>query len=251
MMARRNGGIGASLKIMIMLLVIFIAAMLFLLFFSEKVHGAEPECSYTLIGRDISGSHEFQAAQSEKATVRIIESRKACDEGMIMNIHENTFSSPEYVVQFKMPAREKIGYWGEELKKARYRAVSEYLEKSAKIPRKRCWTDLPNGIFLFGKILKEQPHKIKNLVLLSDMLPSTPELNENMIAQRGEQILSQMRANGLVADLKGVDCYVMGFSPVGVTVPVYKALEAFWRGYFEASGCNLRSLDVTFNRPIE
>ncbi|MCJ7817158.1 MAG: hypothetical protein MUP55_04845, partial [Candidatus Aenigmarchaeota archaeon] len=172
-------------------------------------------------------------------------------EGMVMHIHESTFSSPEYVVQFKMPPKHKIGYWGEGLRKAKSQAINEYLEKSAKIPRKRPYTDLSGGLFLFGKILREQSHKKKNLVLLSDMRPSTQDLNENMIAQKGEQILSQMKVNGLVAELKNVDVYVMGFSPVGLTVPVYKALEMFWRGYFEASGCNLRSMDVTFNRPID
>lgn len=251
LMARKREPAAESRKLMIVLLVIFIAAMLFLLFFSEKVHGAEPECIFTLIARDITGSHEPQSPESDRTVIRIMESRKPCDEGMVMHIHESTFSSPEYVVQFKMPPKHKIGYWGEGLRKAKSQAINEYLEKSAKIPRKRPYTDLSGGLFLFGKILREQSHKKKNLVLLSDMRPSTQDLNENMIAQKGEQILSQMKVNGLVAELKNVDVYVMGFSPVGLTVPVYKALETFWRGYFEASGCNLRSMDVTFNRPID
>jgi len=251
LMARRNSGIGASLKIMIILLAIFIAAMLFLLFFSEKVHGAEPECGFTLIAQDITGSHEPQSAESDRAVMRIIESRRPCDEGMVMYIHENTFSGPEFVARFRMPPKEKIGYWGEELRRAKSRGIGEYLEKAAKIPRKRCYTELPGGLFLFGKILKEQPHKIKNLVLLSDMRPSTPELNEKMIAERGDKILVHMKANGVIADLRCMNVYVMGFSPVGVRVPVYRALEAFWRGYFEASGCNLRCMDVMYNRQIE
>ncbi len=249
--SRRNRTISRSKKLMGILLAALLLVMILLVLFSGGLHAAEPACSFTLIAQDITGSDEPQWFETQKAVIRIIDSRKPCDEGMIIYIHDAGFSSTQYVVHFKMPPKEKIGYWGEEIKRAKAKAISEYLEKSSKIPRKRPSTELVGGIFLFGKILKEQPHKEKSLVLLSDMRPASGGLNGRAIAERGDAILAQMKANGLVADLRGTNVYVMGFSPVGLTLPAYKSLEAFWRGFFETSGCNVRGLDVGYSRPIE
>jgi|GEM_PF-4030511 len=250
-MSKENEASRRSRKIRNILLAVLIGGILFLLFFSDKVFGAETECCFTLIARDISGSHEPHSAEADRAVIGIIESMKPGDEGLVMNIHEQTFSNPALVIRFKMPAKDRVGYWGEELKAAKSRAINEYLRKSADIPRNRRWTELPEGIYLFGKILKEQPYKKKNLILLTDLRCSMPDLNEKMIAEKGEQILSRMKASGLVADLQGADVYVMGFTPAGLTINEFKALETFWRGFFQISGCNLRAMDVTYDRKIE
>ena len=85
---------------------------------------------------------------------------------------------------------------------------------------------------------------VRNLVLFSDMRQFTCEINEDMIAQRGDKIFAKIKADGLIPDMKGIDIYVMGASTAGIRLEKWRKLERFWRKFFAEAGGNLKCYSI-------
>jgi hypothetical protein len=228
---------------------------LFFVFLSERVFGADLQCSsYSVVAKDVTGSRpEQEMLEDIKGTFRFIENRKPGDAGLITFITAATFTKPEpeYEVHFRMPAKDKIGYFGEELKKKKAEVIREFLEKSQKIPKKRPGTALIDGNFMYTKILKEQEAKSKNLIYYSDMRQCAQGINEEAIVKNGDQVVARLKADGLIPNMKGIDVWCMGVSTHGLNVVQYQKIENFWRSFFSAAQANLRCYDFGRSRSIE
>ena len=182
-----------------------------------------------------------------------LEGRKPGDAGYTTIITERTFMNrePEYEVHFRMPAKDKIGYFGEELKKVKAGVIREFLEKWEKIPKKRPGTSLIDGNFMYAKILREHDEKLKNLIFFSDMRQCAQGINEESIVRNGDQVVARLKADGLIPNMKGIDVWCMGVSPNGLNVFQYQKIENFWRTFFAAAQANLRCYDFGRSRSID
>jgi hypothetical protein len=243
-----------SRPFLILLILLFLGAIIFFIFLSDRVFGADFPCSYSIIAQDVTGSRPDQEMlEDDKGIVRFIEGRKPGDAGLITFITAATFTKPEpeYEVHFKMPAKNKIGYFGEELRKRKADVIKEFLEKSRKIPPKREGTSLIDGNFMYAKILREQEAKLKNLIFFSDMRQCTQDINEQSIVRNGDQVVSKLKADGLIPNMKGIDVWCMGVSSNGLNVFQYQKIENFWRTFFSAAQANLRCYDIGRSRFID
>ncbi|MEI9475070.1 MAG: hypothetical protein WCO26_00625 [Deltaproteobacteria bacterium] len=243
-----------SQPLMIILILLFLGGITFFVFLSDRVFGADLQCSYSIIAKDVTGSRpEQEMLEDNKGIVRFIEGRKPGDAGHATIITEGTFMNPEpeYEVHFRMPAKNKIGYFGEEMKKVKAGVIREFLEKSQKIPKKRPGTSLIDAIFMYAKILREQEAKLKNLIFFSDMRQCSQGINEEAIVKIGDQVVARLKGDGLIPNMKGIDVWCMGVSPNGLNVFQYQKIENFWRTFFSAAQANLRCYDIGRSRFID
>lgn len=233
----RNKG---NLPLLVFAITIIVGMVLCFFFVSEAI--AKERCSYYLVALDSTGSTERDNLENQRAILRIIDSLKPCDEIQIMLITENTFSNPEFMLYETMPSR--AGYFNEEVRRKKISLINEFRRKTEKLDIERPATSLIDGINMFAKMCREHADKRQVLVIFSDMRQFTKEINEDMIVQRGDKVLTQLKADNLVPDMRGIEVYVMGVSTANIKIRNWKKLEAFWKNFFCEAGGNLKCYDM-------
>jgi hypothetical protein len=68
---------------------------------------------------------------------------------------------------------------------------------------------------------------------------------------RGEEILSSLRGDGLIPDMRGIEVYCRGVSTANFSLKAWKKLEEFWRSYFSMAGATLKCYDMGRTRQID
>jgi flagellar basal body-associated protein FliL len=251
---KRKRSLITSLPFLIIVILLFLAAIIFFLFPSGRVFGADLQCSYSIIAKDVTGSRpEQEMLEDDKGIVGFIIGRKPGDKGLSTIVTEGSFAKrePEYDVHFQMPAKNKVGYFNEEMTKVKRGVIREFLEKSQKIPKKRPGTSLIDAIFMYARILKEQDENLKNLIFFSDMRQCAQGINEESIVKKGDQVVARLKADGLIPNMKGINVWCMGVSSNGLNVFQYQKIENFWRTFFAAAQANLRCYDFGRSRSID
>lgn len=88
------------------------------------------------------------------------------------------------------------------------------------------------------------------VVLLSDMQDVEPGKWSFERAAPGEGLLDSWRQDGRIADLTGTTVLVFRCGPAhGIGNDHYRAIRAFWEGYFEAAGAKL--VAYSYHRDLE
>jgi hypothetical protein len=230
-------------------LIVFIGLLGVFFFLSEKGYAAETVDRYILFVDDYSGSMDEDAEENQRGIAKCLDSLKVGDEGQIMLITDQSFSNPENILRFKMPPR--AGYFPDEIKRKKAEIIRAYREKVGKIARGRPGTSLVDGMFMFAKILSEQEAKRRILVVFSDMRQCLPDFNEDTIITKGDSILSQLKGDGLIPPMKGIEVYCMGVTTRGLPLLAYRRLGQFWLNYFCAAGASLKCYDIGRTRSID
>ena len=225
-----------------MVLAILLGSIIFFFLLSEDAFGKPPECTYYLVAYDVTGSTDHDRLENQRAIMQLIDALKPCDEIQIMLITQDTFSSPEYLLSHKMPNR--TGYFNEEIKRKKIQIMREFKKRAEQVGNNRCATSLIDGIYMFAQMCREQRLSKKILVMFSDMRQFTREISEDMIVQRGDKILGQLKADDMIPDMRGIDIHVMGASTAGLSLQRWRKLERFWRKFFAASGGKLKSYSI-------
>jgi len=205
---------------------------------------------YVLLALDITGSTRLVKEQNEQACIRIIRSLKPGDCLNIIFVTEATFSNPEQLlVIFRMPLN--VGMGGTDLRRKQTQAINQFKKIMQEMPSERGSTSLVDGISLFSQILQEQDMPRKVLVLISDLREERRDFNIETISQKGSQILSQLKGDGLIPNLGNIEVYCLGIATTGLTPQKYQRLRNFWTGFWQLTGCRLISMDVGYNREID
>lgn len=238
-----------DMGLFLFLLTLFVGMLCLFFFLSEDILAAEPKGRFILIVNDYTGSVEEEANENHLGVVRVLDSLKVGDEGQIMLITERTFSKPENVIRFKMPT--SAGYFPEEIKRKKAEIMKEFRQRIQNIQRGRAATSIIDGMFMFAKILSEQEAKRRILVIFSDMRQCLPDFNEDTIISKGDMILSQLKGDGLIPPMKGIEVYCMGVSTRDLTLLAYRRLGQFWLNYFSIAGTSLKCYDIGRTHSID
>lgn len=236
---RRKG----SLPLMIAALIIIFGVLFLSLFLAEQSFGGvfragDKRCRYIFVAFDTTGSTQYDREENERLVVKIIRSLRACDEFQLMNITNATFSDPEYVLSYRMPPR--TGYFNEEIRKHQLRLVRQFRKMCRSIPKTRPSTSLVEGLYLFSQLLQERSDLDKKLIIISDMLEFSGSFTPHKIASKGGSILEELKVQGLIPDMKGIDVYVLGASTAGLNPIVWAKVRCFWSRFFKEAGANLK-----------
>lgn len=247
---RTNG----SLPLMVAVLVIILGVCIGAILLAEDAFGgvlrsSKKQCTYYLVGYDVTGSTQHDQQENQRAIIKIISSLQPCDEFQLMNITQDTFSAPEYMIHHRMPS--KAGYFEEEIRRHRLRLIREFRSKAEKICKKRPATSLIEGLYMFSHLLHERQGMRKRLIVLSDMLQFSKEITPARIASRGDRVLEQLRADGLVPDMSGIEIYVMGASTAGIDARTWTGVKRFWVRYFKEAGAYLKSYSIQRHWPLD
>jgi len=246
---RTRGSVPIMVTVIIIILGVLIASLLLTGSASGGMFRSNPEPTYYLVGLDLTGSTEHDEQENARAVIMIIHSLKAGDEFQLMSITQETFSNPEYMVHHRMPSR--AGYFDEEIKKARVRITKEFKKKWEGICRERPATSIIDGLCMFSHLLLEREGMKRKLILISDMLQFAKNMSPEKISLGGDEILRKLKGEGLIAQMGGIEVYVMGASTAGVDAKTWMGVKRFWINYFNNAGASLKCYSIQRHWPVE
>lgn len=230
--------VSAALIILSMLLGFFL--------WSEDAFAEEHVPTNYLISLDVTGSTRRDRHENEKCVLQIIDHLKAGDRIQVLLITEASWSKPEFVIDEEMPSR--VGYFNQEIKRAKLRIVRAFRKRIAELPNTRPTSAILDGLFLVSQVLSEQDAERRVLVVLSDMQSNSEALSVSDIAKDPKKSLIKVRDEGLIPDLKGIEVYIMGVSSACMPVKQWRKLVIFWKEFFRLSGCTLRKFGMERHR---
>jgi hypothetical protein len=207
---------------------------------AETVNGA----NQYVVGIDISGSRTPSQLQEEQAVVEGLMGRMTFGDRIILVETYRTGIDSAGQWQDSIPARRFTGALRareraalEEFHSAAPRVAATFFdaEKSKRVMS----TDLFRTLWRAADYAKSANGRRTTLVLLSDMLQSTDEVNmEHAGGVPSDSWIQSRKAQGRLPDLANVCVFVVGADPssqAGATV------RAFWQKYFEAAGARAPS----------
>jgi len=106
-------------------------------------------------------------------------------------------------------------------------------------PKKILNTDILSAMQLAEKIFKSYPGNDRVLIIMSDMIQDTPDLNfetMDLTDNRCDQIIAQKTKNNELADLKDAKIYVTGAN--ANNSKQFNKIQNFWMKYFKACKAN-------------
>jgi len=243
-----------SLPLVIAVLVIILGVCLGSVLLAEDAFGgvfgsSDKPATYYLLGYDVTGSTEHDQQENQRAIIRIIDSLLPGDEFQLMNITQETFSDPEYMIHQRMPSR--AGYFKEEIRGHKRRLIAEFREKCESLSKSRPATSILDGLLMFSQLLKERQGFQRKLILISDMLQFAKDITPARIAASGGKVLREIKADGLLPDMTGIEVYVMGASTANVDAKTWMGVKRFWIDYFRESGATLKGYSIQRQWPLD
>jgi hypothetical protein len=217
---------------------------------------AEPTGTDILVFIDFSGSVGRESKSSFERDIQrlIVPSLSAGDRILIAPIHGRTLTGFSPLVDTTFPANPEFSGWSDnvmkhklqvaeiatrvdDLKKDVVEQVSELFKKGMSSKK----TDIFSSLILAEKIFHNRPTR-KVLILMSDMIVDYPPYRFDRIewdAEKTEEMLSELNANGLIASLSGVCVYVSGATASSAQQAT--RIDGFWQAYFERAEADMDS----------
>ena len=193
----------------------------------------------TVVILDLStsmASEEF--ARNVQAVEGIIERLAADTRFVVLGVTEASFSAPPLFVQ---TSPKNTGRFGEYLSVWRgkaireWRLVAEHLQPSAK------GSDILGALARSSTEFAELPQASKTLILLSDMRQVGQGVN---LEKRPAPLVSALEQPGLMTRLPGVQVWMLGVHADGIDVGHWRELQAFWCGYFQKAGAEVKAFSL-------
>jgi len=205
------------------------------------------DLSSSVAARGHDGATEFQ--KNVQAITSLVGEVPASSRITVLGITENSFSQPYVLLSAKVGS--DPGYFGEKLAAARQQLVKTWQARSAHLAPSTCGTDILGALVVAGEMLRQAPSgSRKVLVVYSDMRNYTKDLDqERRVVRQTDVALAKLAANGLLADLHGVEVYALGVDAAGEDVSRWSALREFWSAYFSKAEANLKSYSIVRETP--
>jgi hypothetical protein len=199
-----------------------------------------------VVGIDISGSRTASQLQEEQAVVEGLMGRMSFGDRIILVETYRTGVDSAGQWQDSIPARRFTGELRakeradlEEFRSTAPRVAATFFdaEKSKKIQS----TDLFRTVWRAADYARSSNGRRTTLVLLSDMLQSTDEVNmERAGGVPPDNWIEQRKAEGRLPDLANVCVFVVGADP---SSKQGAKVRAFWQKYFEAADARMPSVN--------
>ena len=110
-------------------------------------------------------------------------------------------------------------------------------------------TDILTTLHIAAEYLRDAGQREKELLLLSDMLQSTPAYEfERALRMPPEGWADTQASAGLLPSLEDACVVVIGADP---TTPTGQRVRAFWKDYFDAVGADLAQSNYRIRPPVE
>ncbi len=168
----------------------------------------------------------------------------------VLGITDKSFSQPYILLSARVP--DDAGYFGERLQAARGELVRAWKARAAKLKPEFPATDILGALLIAGQLFDQDRNAGKKiLILFSDMRQNTRDLDlESPSAVPNFAFLEEPHRKTLpLANLRGVQVYVLGADGAGKSVQYWQSLQEFWTGYFRKSGAALGTYSVLRELP--
>ena len=160
----------------------------------------------------------------------------------VLAITDQSFSRPYILLSARIPRDKGPLLFEDRVAIARNRLGNELAGKLRSVKPGFRETDVFGALVLAGDIFKDSGDGRRVLVLFSDMRQATRDLNLESPREVGvAEALRRARRQGLVADLQGIEIYVLGADDAGKSVAYWTSLRDFWKAYFRQAGASLKS----------
>ena len=183
---------------------------------------------------------EFQ--KNIDGVTRVLAQAPAGSRVTIIGITDQSFALPRILLSAKIP--DDAGYFGERLASARRQVIQAWKRRSQNLQPLFPHTDIIGALFLAKQELDAKTASEKVLVIFSDMRNSTRELSVDEPSKVAYFSRALQHGKVPVADLQGIDAYVMGSNSACRSVGYWYQLRDSWTLYFKDAGANMRSYTV-------
>jgi hypothetical protein len=159
----------------------------------------------------------------------------------VLAITDRSFAQPYILLQRALPSDKGPLQFQDRIALAKAHAASELHKLALSSPHSIPHTDVFGALILAADILSQAPQR-KVLVVFSDMRQSTTDLDlERATSTPQGPALMSIEKRRLVAQLQGVNVYVLGVDGAGKSLLYWNGLRDFWESYFRKAGANLKS----------
>ena len=169
---------------------------------------------------------------------------------VVIGITDTSFAEPYVLLKASIPA--EPGYFGERLEAARNELVRAWKARAGQLQPQFRSTDILGALLLAGQLFEQDKNAGRRILLLfSDMRHHTADfdLESPTVVPNSAALEKTHRTAVPVADLRGVQAYVLGVDGAGKTFPYWQSLKEFWAAHFEKSGATLVTYSVLRDLP--
>lgn len=234
----------------------FVAAIFFLLFSAglSRAYAAEPLNLVAAIDLTASVGHatgldQKTELQRDMASVgQLLANVPAGSRVTVIGITDRSFAQPYVLLSARLDGNE--GYFQERIANAHRQLLATWQKRSQSLVENFNQTDLLGALVVSSQVLQPKEGHRNVLVILSDMRHETRSINLTRLPVMPVQsTLDKVKRGGLIADLKGVEVYVLGVDAAGKSVGYWNSLRDFWLAYFEKAGAKVRAYSMLRDLP--
>ncbi len=203
---------------------------------ASRVYAAEPlnlvvAVDLTASVGGASGLDQKTELQRNVASVgQLLASIPAGSRVTVVGITDRSFAEPYVLLSARLDGNE--GYFKERIASARQQLVGAWQKRSQVFVQNFSQTDLLGALVMTSQVFEPRAGHRNVLVILSDMRHETSSLNLAKLTRVPAQpTLDKVANEGLIADLAGVEVYVLGVDAMGKSVGLELA-AGFLAGVF-------------------
>ena len=201
---------------------------------SEAVKGHDGQSQFT---KNIQGVTSLLASVPAGSKVTVI------------GITENSFAQPYILLSAAIS--DDQGYFGERLAAGRQQLVSSWRKQSVQLSPKARSSDVLGALVVASALFQEaKDRRRKVLIIYSDMRHVTTGFDlESPASIHVDAALTTIERYHLLADLRGVEVFVIGADAAGKSITQWKSLKRFWTAYFKRMGASLSEYSILREHP--
>jgi hypothetical protein len=235
---------------------IFAAALFFLLVSAstQRAYAAEPlnlvvAVDLTASVAGASGLDQKTELQRDVASVgQLLATIPAGSRVTVIGITDRSFARPYVLLSARLDGNE--GYFKERIASARQQLVAAWQKRSQGFVENFSQTDLLGALVMASQVFETKDGHRNVLIILSDMRHETRSLNlARFTIVPVKPTLDRVARASMIADLKGIEVYVLGVDAAGKSVGYWNSLRDFWSLYFKTAGADLKSYSMLRELP--
>jgi hypothetical protein len=234
----------------------FVAAICFLLLSAgmSRAYAAEPlklvvAVDLTASVGRASGLDQRTELQRDVASVgKLLATVPAGSWVTVIGITDRSFAQPYVLLSARLDVNE--GYFKERITNAHQQLLTTWQKRSQSLVENFKQTDLLGALVMSSQVFEPKEGHRNVLVIFSDMRHETRSLNlAKLPVVAVQSTLGKIERGGLVANLNGVEVYVLGVDAAGKSVGYWNSLRDFWLTYFGKAGAKVRVYSMLRDLP--
>lgn len=228
----------------------FVAAICFLVL-STGVHAYAAEPLNLVAAIDLTASvgrasgldHKTELERDVASVAKLLVTVPAGSRVTVIGITDRSFAQPYVLLSAQLDSNE--GYFKERIRNAHQQLLTAWQKRSQSLVENFKQTDLLGALVMSSQVFEPKAGHRNVLVIFSDMRHETRSLNlARLLVIPVQPTLGKVERGGLVADLNGIEVYVLGVDAAGKSVGYWNSLRDFWQAYFGKAGAKVRAYSM-------